>query len=136
MTAKYAPAEFSSSELLMTRARPRLDLSVRRRRGRAGYLHTGFHHADEERRLLLAIRDVPMHDAQYYGYTAKRRVASFGASYDFESRQLHDAAPVPGFLLPLRRRLSEVVSVPDDSFVQTLITNTDPAHPWAGIATH
>ena len=47
--------------------------------------------ADEERRLLLAIRDVPMRDAQYYEYTAKRRVASFGASYDFESRQLHDA---------------------------------------------
>ena len=85
--------------------------------------------ADEERRLLLAIGDVPMHDAQYYAYTAKRRVASFGASYDFESRQLHDAAPVPEFLIPLRRRLAEVASVPDVTFVQTLITEYRPGTP-------
>ncbi len=51
-----------------------------------------------------------MHDAQYYEYTAKRRVASFGASYDFESRQLHDAAPVPAFLIPLRKRVAERVA--------------------------
>lgn len=85
--------------------------------------------ADEESQLLLAIGDVPMHDAQYYEYTAKRRVASFGASYDFESRQLHDAAPVPEFLIPLRRRVADFVSLPEDSFVQTLITEYRPGTP-------
>ena len=96
----------------------------------AGLVYTpDFIDVNEERRLLLAIRDVPMHDAQYYKYTARRRVASFGASYDFESRQLHDAAPVPEFLMPLRRRLAEMVSVADDSFVQTLITEYRPGTP-------
>ncbi|MEO8186865.1 MAG: alpha-ketoglutarate-dependent dioxygenase AlkB [Burkholderiaceae bacterium] len=85
--------------------------------------------ADEENQLLSAIRDVPMHDAQYYEYTAKRRVASFGSSYDFESRQLHDAAPVPAFLASLCRRLGERVSLPEDSFAQTLITEYRPGTP-------
>ena len=96
----------------------------------AGLVYTpDFIDADEEGQLLLALRDVPIHDAQYYKYTAKRRVASFGASYDFESRQLHDAAPVPEFLMPLRQRVAEVASVPDDSFVQTLITEYRPGTP-------
>ncbi len=96
----------------------------------AGLVYTpDFIDADEERRLLLAIRDVPMHDAQYYEYTAKRRVASFGASYDFESLQLHDASAVPEFLIPLRRRLADYVSLPEDSFAQTLITEYRPGTP-------
>ena len=41
---------------------------------------------EEERQLLAALCDVPMHDAQYYDYTAKRRIASFGSSYDFDGR--------------------------------------------------
>ena len=88
--------------------------------------------ADEESRLLLAIRNVPMHDAQYYEYTAKRRVASFGASYDFESRQLHAAAPAPDFLVLLRRRLAACVSLPEDFFAQTLITEYRPGTPLGG----
>ncbi len=67
-----------------------------------------------------------MHDAQYYEYTAKRRVASFGSSYDFESRQLHAAAPLPEFLLRLRRRVAKWVSISDDSFTQALITEYRP----------
>lgn len=96
----------------------------------AGLAYTAdFIGAEEENQLLLAIRDVPMHDAQYYEYMAKRRVASFGASYDFESRQLHDAAPVPEFLIPLRRRVADCVSLPEDSFAQTLITEYRPRTP-------
>ena len=84
---------------------------------------------EEEGQLLSALRDVPMHDAQYYEYTAKRRVASFGSSYDFESRKLHDAAPVPEFLIPLRRRLAQYVSISEDTFAQTLITEYRPGTP-------
>ena len=84
---------------------------------------------DEESTLLQAIGDVPMRDAQYYEYTAKRRVASFGVRYDFESRQLHDAAPVPEFLMPLRRRLADFVSLPEESLTQALITEYGPGTP-------
>jgi alkylated DNA repair dioxygenase AlkB len=96
----------------------------------AGLAYTAdFIGADEESRLLLAIRDVPMHDAQYYEYTAKRRVASFGPSYDFEARQLRPAAPMPEFLIPLRQRLANWVSLPEDSFAQALITEYRPGTP-------
>ena len=84
---------------------------------------------EEEGQLLAALHEVPMHDAQYYEYTAKRRVASFGSSYDFESRQLHDAAPVPAFLIPLRKRVAHQVALPEDAFVQTLITEYRPGTP-------
>ena len=85
--------------------------------------------ADEESELLLALRQVPMHDAQYNEYTANRRVASFGSSYDFESRQLHDAAPVPDVLIPLRRRLADYALIPEHWFAQTLITEYRPGTP-------
>jgi alkylated DNA repair dioxygenase AlkB len=85
--------------------------------------------AGEESQLLLAIRDVPMHDAQYYEYTAKRRVASFGSSYDFKSRELRAAAPVPEFLISLRRRVADRVSLPEDSLAQVLITEYRPGTP-------
>ncbi|HZA94673.1 MAG TPA: alpha-ketoglutarate-dependent dioxygenase AlkB [Burkholderiaceae bacterium] len=84
---------------------------------------------EEESELLAALRDVPMHDAQYYEYTAKRRVASFGSSYDFESRQLHDAAPVPTFLIALRRTVSARIAIPEDALAQTLITEYRPGTP-------
>ena len=75
------------------------------------------------------MRDVPMHEAQYYEYTAKRRIASFGSSYDFESRQLRPADPVPEFLIPLRQRLADWVSLPEDSFAQALVTEYRPGTP-------
>lgn len=85
--------------------------------------------ADEEWRLLLAIRDTPMHDAQYYEYTAKRRVASFGSSYDFAARALRDADPMPDFLLPLRRRVADQFMVNEEAFEQALITEYRPGTP-------
>jgi len=85
--------------------------------------------ADEESGLLLAIRDTPMHDAQYYQYTAKRRVASFGSSYDFAARTLRAADPIPEFLLPLRRRVAERFSVHEEAFEQALITEYRPGTP-------
>ena len=85
--------------------------------------------ADEESGLLLAIRDTPMHDAQYYQYTAKRRVASFGSSYDFAARTLRAADPMPEFLLPLRRRVAERFSVHEEAFEQALITEYRPGTP-------
>ncbi|MBA2549258.1 MAG: alpha-ketoglutarate-dependent dioxygenase AlkB [Burkholderiaceae bacterium] len=84
---------------------------------------------DEQDHLLLAIGEVPFHDAQCFEYTAKRRVASFGSSYDFKTRELHHAEPIPGFLTALRRRVAHRASVPEDDFCQTLITEYRPGTP-------
>lgn len=84
---------------------------------------------EEEQQLLAAISHIPMHEAQYYEYTAKRRVVSYGPSYDFEARQLRDAEPLPEFLVPLRRRLADLVWLPEHAFAQALITEYRPGTP-------
>ena len=84
---------------------------------------------EQEQQLLAAISRIPMQEAQYYEYTAKRRIASYGSSYDFAARQLRDAAPLPDFLISLRRRLADLVSLPEDSFAQALITEYRPGTP-------
>jgi alkylated DNA repair dioxygenase AlkB len=60
--------------------------------------------AEEEARLLEGIRALDLREAQYKEYTAKRRVASFGAGYDFDANELTPAPVMAPFLLPLRER--------------------------------
>lgn len=38
---------------------------------------------DEEAALLRGIAALPLHEAQYKEYTARRRILSYGSSYDF-----------------------------------------------------
>jgi alkylated DNA repair dioxygenase AlkB len=59
--------------------------------------------ADEE--LLLAeIRPLPLQEALYKTFTAKRRIVSFGAGYDFASNRPTPAPPLPAFLRAVRER--------------------------------
>ena len=46
-----------------------------------------------------------------------------------QAQQLRDAAPLPDFLISLRRRLADLVSLPEDSFAQALITEYRPGTP-------
>jgi hypothetical protein len=52
--------------------------------------------AAEEASLLAAIRDLPLHEARYKQYTARRRIASFGAEYDFGQNRLLPGPDLPG----------------------------------------
>src|SRR5512143_3898043 len=72
----------------------------------------------EEESLLAEIRALPLEEARYRSFTAKRRIASFGAGYDFETNALLPAPPLPAFLLPLRRRIAAWVDVRADDLVQ------------------
>jgi alkylated DNA repair dioxygenase AlkB len=70
-----------------------------------GLLHVpGFIDVAEEARLLEGIRSLDLREAQYKEFTAKRRVASFGAGYDFVENELTPAPTIPAFLLPLREK--------------------------------
>lgn len=84
---------------------------------------------EHEQQLLAAISQVPMREAQYYEYTARRRVANFGKSYDFSERLLRDAPPLPDFLLELRQRVAEFWSISADTFAQALINEYRPGTP-------
>ena len=76
---------------------------------------------DEEAALLDLIRKLPLHEAKYKEYTAKRRIMSYGASYDFSSNELIPAGPIPLFLYPVRSRVARWVGVPPSQFTHALI---------------
>jgi alkylated DNA repair dioxygenase AlkB len=84
---------------------------------------------DEEARLLAHARTLPIAEARYRQYTAKRRTASFGFGYDFTSNRLQPAPPIPAFLLPLRERVAKLTGIPAESFVQGLVTEYRPGTP-------
>ena len=56
----------------------------------------------DEAALLEHVRALPFRDFEFHGYTAKRRVISFGWHYDFDERVLRKADDIPPFLLELR----------------------------------
>lgn len=80
----------------------------------------------EEESLLAEIRALPLEEARYRSFTAKRRIASFGAGYDFETNALLPAPPLPAFLLPLRRRIAAWVDVRADDLVQCNVAEYRP----------
>src|SRR5678816_3273367 len=77
---------------------------------------------DEEAHLISRIHELPLHEAQYRQFTAKRRIVSFGASYDFVTNKLGPADPIPPFLEPLRERVAAWTGVPAAEFTHGLIT--------------
>lgn len=82
--------------------------------------------AAEERHLLEAIRSLPFHEAEYRGYTAKRRIVSYGAGYDFDANVLRPAPSVPAFLNPLRARVADCLGMQAEVLAQALVTEYRP----------
>jgi len=76
---------------------------------------------EEEAALLSEISSLPLQEAKYKDYTAKRRIMSYGASYDFSSNELIPAGPIPPFLHPLRERIAQWVDVPASRFTHALV---------------
>jgi alkylated DNA repair dioxygenase AlkB len=81
----------------------------------------GFLTADDERALIEAIGTLPLQEAQYREWTAKRRIASYGGRYDFSSHELLPAGPVPEWLHPLRARIADWVGIAAAQFNHALV---------------
>jgi alkylated DNA repair dioxygenase AlkB len=81
---------------------------------------------EEERELLGAFRSLPFHDAEYRGYTAKRRIVSYGAGYDFDTNVLRPAPPLPPFLWPLRAKVEERLELASGTLTLALVTEYRP----------
>ena len=82
--------------------------------------------ADEERELLRIIETLPLQAARYKTFTAKRRIVSYGAGYDFDRNDLVSAPPLPDFLLPLRARVAAWAEIPPERFSHALVTEYQP----------
>jgi alkylated DNA repair dioxygenase AlkB len=83
----------------------------------------------EEARLLAAIAGLPLHEALYKEYTARRRIVSFGAEYDFSAQQLRHAEPIPSFLDELKEKTAAWIGIPADKFAHALVTEYRPGTP-------
>ena len=89
----------------------------------------GFLSAHEEAHLLGEIARLPLEEAQYKEYTARRRILAFGSKYDFGANELNSAAPIPGFLLPLRERVAAKTGIAAERFADALVTEYRPGTP-------
>ena len=76
---------------------------------------------EEEAQLIDIVAAMPVKEMNYRGYTARRRVLSFGGSYDFQAQQLHEAPPIPETLEPLRRKVADWLGVLPEAFTQVLV---------------
>ncbi|HET9218037.1 MAG TPA: alpha-ketoglutarate-dependent dioxygenase AlkB [Terriglobia bacterium] len=75
----------------------------------------------EEAELLAEIGQLPLVEAKYKEFTARRRIVSYGGTYDFSSNELLPTGPIPPFLLPLRERVAAWAGVPAALFTHALI---------------
>jgi alkylated DNA repair dioxygenase AlkB len=95
-----------------------------------GLIYRGeFLDRDEEQALLEHIRALPLREAQYRQYTARRRTVNYGFSYDFQHLEAQPAPPIPEFLAPLRARAAQFAGVAAQDFVQALIAEYSPGTP-------
>jgi alkylated DNA repair dioxygenase AlkB len=82
--------------------------------------------AEEEQALLADIFALPLEEAKYKAFTAKRRTAAYGSSYDFDTNRLSAAPAIPPFLHPLRGKIAGLVQLEATAFQHALVTEYRP----------
>src|SRR5204863_4414336 len=70
---------------------------------------------------------------EFTGYIGNRRTVSFGFRYDFGDQAMHEADPIPDFLLPLRDRAADFARLEPVELEHALVTEYSPG---AGIGWH
>ena len=88
---------------------------------------------EEEEALAREVAALPFKPFDFHGYLANRQVVSFGYRYDYDRRAVVEAAPLPSFLVSLRRKVAAIFDRPEDAFQQVLINEYRPG---AGIGWH
>jgi alkylated DNA repair dioxygenase AlkB len=89
----------------------------------------GFLSAEEEQQLLETIRTLPLEAARYKEYRARRRVVSFGGSFDYDANRLLPTAELVPPLHPLRDRVAAWLDIHAAELVHTLVAEYPPGAP-------
>jgi alkylated DNA repair dioxygenase AlkB len=84
---------------------------------------------DEEAALIELVRGLPLAAARYKGYTARRRVVSYGGAYDDDANRLQPAAALIAELEPLRGRVAHWAGLPLAALTHTLVAEYAPGTP-------
>jgi alkylated DNA repair dioxygenase AlkB len=100
----------------------------------AGLVHEQeFISTAEEESLLSHVRSLTFKPFAFHGWFGKRETVSFGWRYDFNDSRVHEAPPIPEFLLPLRARAARLAQLAAESLQQALVVRYDVG---AGIGWH
>lgn len=83
--------------------------------------------------LIAEIDATELEPFRFQGWLGKRLTHSFGWHYDFDTGGMGEAAPIPDWLDPLRRRAAAMAGLPEDALVQALVIRYDVG---AGIGWH
>jgi alkylated DNA repair dioxygenase AlkB len=77
---------------------------------------------DEERLLLEELERLDFEEIVMKGVVARRTAARYGLGYDYDRRvPIEGAAPIPGWLLPVRDRAAELAGIRGEDLVQALV---------------
>jgi alkylated DNA repair dioxygenase AlkB len=75
----------------------------------------------EERELIREIEELQFRPFQYYQFTGKRRMVSFGWQYEFGKKDIMPAPDIPEFLLPVRTRAETLFGIAPESLVHASV---------------
>src|SRR5262245_35147908 len=86
---------------------------------------------DEEEELLAAIAPLPLREARFREYFAKRRVAHFhdgddAPAYDDGGADSFTSGPLPPFLVALRDKVARHIALSPAAFVHALVSEYRP----------
>jgi alkylated DNA repair dioxygenase AlkB len=88
---------------------------------------------EQEESLARELAGLPFKPFDFHGYQANRQVVGFGFRYDYGSRRVVEAPPLPPFLDPLRQKIAEAFGRSAEAFEQVLVNEYRPG---AGIGWH
>ena len=87
----------------------------------------------EEAALAAILADLPFAPFQFHGFEGNRRTLSYGWHYAFDGSGLHEAAPIPDWLQPLRAEAASFAGLPAAALEHVLLIEYAPG---AGIGWH
>jgi alkylated DNA repair dioxygenase AlkB len=82
--------------------------------------------AAEEKALVAQLSALPLREARYKEWTAKRRVVSYGGHYDFDRHELLPEQPMPPFLASVRDRAAKWAGIAAALFDHALVAEYRP----------
>lgn len=84
---------------------------------------------EEELELIAVINTLPLHAARYKQYLARRRVVSFGGSYDFDANRLRPGVALDPRLHGLRDKVARWIGIDPGDLVHALVAEYAPGTP-------
>ncbi len=88
--------------------------------------HPGFLAGDDEQRLIAAVREIDLHPLIFQGFTAKRKVVSYGYDYNFDKRQIAPGKAIPATFEFLISKVATFLNCNTADFAEMLLTEYPP----------